>query len=68
MKKVLIVARERIFKNAGPEVHDDFGLRALNGYYEESLEVDDSLRNPEIVQQFIERNPQCANWSIEIKA
>ena len=42
MKKIKLIARENIYKNANHELLDDRGLKALDGYAESRIcEVDD---------------------------
>ena len=42
MKLIKVIARERIIDPSTKKIHTDEGLRALDGYYEETIEVDES--------------------------
>ena len=58
MKKYRIIARQRIIDPKTKRVHDDFGLMALNGYYEDIIEINEPIDEIMFHLQFHE-DPHC---------
>lgn len=55
-KHVKLIARERIINPSTGRVHDDIGLRALNGYYESPfVEFDSNEDEDEIFKTLVLR-------------
>lgn len=64
--KIKIIGRKEIFDLYGNK-HNDDGLRALNGYYEELIETKEPFDEKQIILQFEERHPEFKNEEIELK-
>lgn len=67
MKKIKLIARERIINPATGKCHSDEGLMALNGYYETApFEVVDDFDPNTIVLKFEEKHPEYHSWNYQI--
>lgn len=68
LKKVKIIARSRIFTDANRyNVLDDLGLKALDGYYAESIDVEDNDNLISIAEKFEKEHPELSGWNIQIE-
>lgn len=67
MKTIKIVARQKIINPNTMQIHDDAGLKALDGYYEEILEVSDQVDIVKIAQNFEKNHPELSGWNIQIE-
>lgn len=65
MKKIKVIARANILSKTG-EIHSDEGLRALDGYFEDTLSVEDNYDIPALVEQYEEKYPKIQGWDFEI--
>lgn len=66
MKKIRIIARQRIINPHTMKVHDDNGLRALNGYYEDVITVEVPFDETSFVLQFEEAHPELKGWNFQL--
>lgn len=66
MKKIRIIARQRIINPHTMKVHDDNGLRALNGYYEDVITVEVPFYETSFVLQFEEAHPELKGWNFQL--
>ena len=66
MKKVKIIARERIIDPATGRRHTDAGLMALNGYYEDVIDVEDDYNKISLVLHLEEMHPELKGRLFEI--
>ena len=66
MKKICIIARQRIINPHTMKVHDDNGLRALNGYYEDVITVEAPFDETSFVLQFEEAHPELKGWNFQL--
>ena len=66
MKKIRIIARQRIINPHTMKVHDDNGLRALNGYYEDVITVEVPFDETSFVLQFEEAHPEIKGWNFQL--
>jgi len=66
MKKYRIIARQRIIDPYTKRMHDDKGLMALNGYFEDVITVEDELDRVMFILQFEEVHPEFKGWNWEI--
>lgn len=66
MKKVRIIARERIVDPTTGRRHSDAGLMALNGYYEDVIDVEDDYNKSTLVLRLEEIRPELKGRSFEI--
>ncbi len=62
LKRIKIVARQMIIG-----IHNDDGLKALDGYYEEILEIINKFDPIRIVENFEKEHPEFASWDIQIE-
>lgn len=72
MKRVRIIARKQIYKGATNKIHDDEGLKALDGYFEGNIwEVDDNFDETalreKLIDEFEKNNPDIINFEYELK-
>lgn len=67
MKKVRIIARQMIISPETGEVHSDEGLRALNGYYEDIIQVPETYDSTRIVLNFENEHPEFYGWNFQIQ-
>ena len=58
-----LIARETIIKNDLKGIHDDEGLKSLDGYIEYSVDTDDP---DELIKMFEREYPNHQNYKIEI--
>lgn len=66
MKKYRIIARQRIVDPKKRRIHDDFGLMALNGYYEDIIESDEPFDESVGFLRFEQEHPECRGWDIQV--
>lgn len=66
MKTIKIIAREEIISPSG-KLHNDEGLKALNGYVEETVTVDDEKDFSDIGEEFIKKHNLSAFWNISFE-
>lgn len=66
MKKICIVAKERIINPSTGKIHSDDGLRALDGYFEDVIEVDDNYNEISLLLQYEEEHPEIKGWNFQI--
>ena len=66
MKKYRIIARQRIIDPKTKRVHDDFGLMALNGYYEDVVTVEEPFDETSFILQFEEEHPELRGWDFQL--
>lgn len=66
MKRVKVIARERIINPTTGRYHDDIGLMALNGYYENVVDVEDDYNKMSLVLHLEETHPELKGRSFEI--
>ena len=66
MKKIRVIARERIINPETWRVHNDVGLMALNGYYENVFQVDDKYNETMFILELEENYPELKGQSFEI--
>jgi hypothetical protein len=66
MKKIGIIARQRIIDPRTMKVHSDAGLRALNGYYEDVVIVEESFDKTSFILQYEEDHPELKGWDFQI--
>lgn len=67
MKTLKIVAREAIINPSTNKIHDDDGLKALGGYYEKIIKVEDEYDIATVINDFCVENPNFKDSNIEIK-
>lgn len=58
MKKIKVIARERIINPAAQKIFSDAGLMALNGYYENVFEVDENYNKTTFILELEEKHPE----------
>lgn len=66
MKRIRVIARERIIDPTTKGFHTGAGLRALNGYYEDIFEVDDNYSKTSLVLELEDRYPELRGRTFEI--
>ena len=66
MKKYRIIARQRIIDPKTNRIHDDFGLMALNGYYEDTIELGEPIDKIMFSLQFELDHPEYRGWNLQI--
>lgn len=66
MKKIRVIARERIIDPKTQKVHSDAGLMALNSYYENVFEVDEAYNKTMFILSLEEKHPELKGRSFEI--
>lgn len=66
MKHIKLVARQKIINPSTGEIYDDNGLRALNGYYEKVIEIDDSSDVRTVVSDYLDKHPELNGFDIKI--
>ena len=66
MKKINIIARQRIIDPYTRKVHNDDGLRALNGYFEDVVTVDEPFDEITFVLKYEETHPELKGWNFQI--
>lgn len=66
MKKIKIIARQQIINTSTGMLHDDTGLKALNGYRELYAEVEDTHDIDAVIDKFIADNPEYRSGDFEI--
>lgn len=66
MKKIRVIARERIINPETRRVHNDAGLMALNGYYENVFQVDEAYNKTMFILELEEKFPELKGRSFEV--
>ena len=66
MKKIRIIARQMIINPSTGKVHTDEGLRALNGYFEDIKEVEETYDIIPLILQYEELYPEIKGWDFQI--
>lgn len=66
MKTIKVIARERIIDPTTGRCHNDTGLMALNGYYENVIDVEDDYNKTSLVLYLEETYPELKGRSFEI--
>ena len=66
MKKIGIIARQRIIDPRTMKVHSDAGLRALNGYYEDFVIIEVPFDKTSFILQYEEDHPELKGWNFQI--
>lgn len=66
MKKIRVIARERIINPETRRVHNDAGLMALNGYYENVFQVDETYNETKFILELEEKYPELKGRSFQI--
>ncbi|NCB43532.1 MAG: hypothetical protein EOM59_13080 [Clostridia bacterium] len=66
MKKIRVIARERIINPETWKVHNDVGLMALDGYYENVFQVDETYNKTMFILELEEKHPELKGRSFEI--
>lgn len=66
MKKIGIIARQRIIDSTTKKIHNDDGLRALNGYFEDVVLVEEPFDETTFVLKYEEDHPELKGWSFQI--
>ena len=67
MRKIKIIAREKIINPSTRTIHSDEGLRALDAYREEVLEINENYNEDSVIEMFEEKYPEVKCWNLEIK-
>ena len=67
MKKIRIIAREKIFNPNTGKRHSDEGLRALNGYFEDIVELNDNYDKISLILKYEEMYPRISGWDFQIE-
>lgn len=67
MKKIKVIARARIIDPKTKKYHDDVGLCALNGYYENVFMVQDDFDEIMFILALEEEFPELKNRSFYIE-
>ena len=66
MKKIKMVARAMIINPETNRIYTDEGLRALDGYFEDIVEVEDDYDASELVSSYEELYPELAGRDFQI--
>jgi hypothetical protein len=66
MKKIRVIARERIINPETRRIHNDAGLMALNGYYENVFQVDETYNETMFILELEEKYPELKGRSFQI--
>ena len=66
MKKIKIIARQKIINASTHKLFDDNGLKALDGYFECFVNAEDEHDIVAIEKQFIKDNPKFTDSNIEL--
>ena len=66
MKKIGIIARQRIIDPTTKKIHNDDGLRALNGYFEDVVLVEEPFDKTTFVLKYEEDHPELKGWRFQI--
>ena len=66
MKKIKVIARDKTINPDMMQVYDDDGLRALNGYHEEIVPVDEPYDMDAFVQKYEEDHPELKGWIFQL--
>ena len=66
MKKVRVIARQNIIAPRTKKRHTDFGLMALDGYFEDVLTVEDDYDRTLLIIELGEKYPKMRGWLFEI--
>lgn len=66
MKKIKTIARQMIINPNTGKVHSDEGLRALNGFFEDTKDVADNYDKLSLVLQYEELYLEIKGWDFQI--
>lgn len=66
MKRICIIARQRIIDPRTKKIHNDDGLRALNGYYEDVVSVEEPFDEVSFILAYEEEHPDLKGWNFQI--
>lgn len=66
MKRIKLIARQKIMNYVTKSIHEDEGLRALGGYYEKVYEVKDDYNQEMFLSYFEDEHPEYRGWCYEI--
>lgn len=66
MKRMAVIARQRIIDPKTMKIHTDEGLRALNGYYEDVVTVEEPFDETSFILQFEEEHPELRGWNFQL--
>ncbi len=66
MKNIKVIAREKIINPETKQQYDDAGLKALDGYYEEVVSVDESYDEIAFLQEYAENHPELKERILEL--
>lgn len=66
MQKIKIIGRQKIINTSTGKIHDDDGLKALNGYIEKDIFYSGENID-KIIDEIISKHPDFANADYEIE-
>lgn len=66
MKRIRVIARERIINPSTMRIHTDAGLMALNGYWENIYEVEDDYSQTSFIDDLEGKNPELCGRDFQI--
>lgn len=66
MKRIRVIARERIINPSTMRIHTDAGLMALNGYWENVYEVEDDYSQTSFIDDLEGKNPELCGRDFQI--
>ena len=66
MKRIRVIARERIINPSTMRIHTDAGLMALNGYWESVYEVEDDYSQTSFIDDLEGKNPELCGRDFQI--
>ena len=66
MKRIRVIARERIIDPSTMRIHTDAGLMALNGYWENVYEVDDDYSKTSFILDLEDKVPELRGRNFQI--
>lgn len=67
MKTIKVIGRETIINPATGNCHDDAGLRALDGYYEEVFSVEDNYDKTGFILELEKEILKLKNYNLQIE-
>lgn len=65
VKNIKVIAREKIINPETKQQYDDAGLKALDGYHEDVISVDEPYDGTAYLQEYVENHPELKGWSFE---
>ena len=66
MKRIAVIARQRIIDPKTWKIHTDEGLRALNSYYEDIVIVEEPFDETTFILQFEAEHPELRGWNFQL--